>query len=157
MDKVYQESGFKHRIIREEKNMEREKKAELMDRLSYSSSVLFAVINGNFSESIGIKNNMVRLIGIVGVPFEPPSIKLKAMQMYYDRKTGNGFEYSQVLPTMIKVMQAAGRGIRSSNDRCAIVLMDSRYDTPVFRKYLPNDTVIVEKSPIDIIKEKGFI
>lgn len=157
MDKVYQESSFKGRIIREEKNMEREKKTELMDKLSYSSSVLFAIINGNFSESVGIKNNMVRLIGIIGVPFEPPSIKLKAMQMYYDRKTGNGFEYSQVLPTMIKVMQAAGRGIRSSNDRCAIVLMDSRYDTPVFRKYLPDDTAIVEKDPIKVIIEKDFV
>ena len=156
MDKVYQESSLKERIIREEKNMEREKKAELIDKLSYSSSVLFAVINGNFSESIGIKNNMVKLIGIVGVPFEPPSIKLKAMQVYYDKKTGSGFEYAQVLPAMIKVMQAAGRGIRTTTDRCAIVLMDSRYDTPLFRKYLPNDIFVVESDPVKIIAEKDF-
>ncbi len=156
MDKVYQENKFKGRIVLEERNMNRERKNEIMDKLSYSSSVLFAVMNGNFSESIGIKNNMIRLIGIIGVPFEPPSIKLKAMQIYYDKKTGKGFEYSQVLPTMIKVMQAAGRGIRSTNDRCATVLMDSRYDTPIFRKYLPEDVVIVEGNPIEVIRKNGF-
>ena len=156
MDKVYQSMAEKGRIIREEQSMPRERKNEIMDRLSYSSSVLFAVINGNFSESIGVKNNMVRLIGIVGVPFEPPSIKLKAMQIYYDKKTGNGFEYAQVLPTMIKVMQAAGRGIRSAKDKCAIILMDSRYDTPIFRKYLPKDVLTIDGDPVSVIRENGF-
>ncbi len=156
MDRIYPLAKEKGRIIKEEQSMERERKNEIMEKLSFSSSVLFAVMNGNFSESIGIKNNMIKLIGIVGVPFEPPSIKLKAMQIYYDKKMGSGFEYAQVLPTMIKVMQAAGRGIRSKNDKCAIVLMDSRYDTPVFKKYLPSDTVAVDRDPIKIIREKGF-
>ena len=156
MDRVYPLIKEKERVIKEEQKMDRERKNELMEKLSFSNSVLFAVISGNFSESIGIKNNMVKLIGIIGIPFEPPSVKLKAMQIYYDKKMGNGFEYAQVLPAMIKVMQAAGRGIRSKNDKCAIILMDSRYDTPVFRKYLPEDTIAVESNPIDIIQEKGF-
>jgi len=156
MDRIYSLINEKERIIKEEQKMERERKNEIIEKLSLSSSVLFAVMNGNFSESIGIKNNMIKLIGIVGVPFEPPSIKLRAMQIYYDKKMNNGFEYAQVLPTMIKVMQAAGRGIRSKNDKCAILLMDSRYDTPVFRKYLPNDIITVNRDPISVIREKGF-
>lgn len=156
MDRVYSLINEKDRVIKEEQKMERERKNEIMEKLSLSSSVLFAVMNGNFSESIGIKNNMIKLIGIVGVPFEPPSIKLRAMQIYYDKKMGNGFEYAQVLPTMIKVMQAAGRGIRSKNDKCAIVLMDSRYDTPIFKKYLPSDTITVSSDPIKLMREKGF-
>ncbi len=156
MERIYPLINEKGRVIKEEQKMERERKNEIMEKLSLSSSVLFAVMNGNFSESIGIKNNMIKLIGIVGVPFEPPSIKLRAMQIYYDKKMGNGFEYAQVLPTMIKVMQAAGRGIRSKNDKCAIVLMDSRYDTPIFKKYLPNDTIAVDSDPISVIREKGF-
>ena len=156
MERVYSLIDEKGRIIKEEQKMERERKTEIIEKLSLSSSVLFAVMNGNFSESIGIKNNMIKLIGIVGVPFEPPSIKLRAMQLYYDKKTGSGFEYAQVLPTMIKVMQAAGRGIRSKSDKCAILLMDSRYDTPLFRKYLPNDIITVDSDPISVIREKGF-
>ena len=156
MDRIYQFMNEKDRIIKEEQKMEREKKNELMEKLSFSSSVLFAVINGNFSESIGIKNNAVKLIGIVGIPFEPPSVKLKAMQVYYDKKMGDGFEYAQVLPSMIKVMQAAGRGIRSKNDKCAIILMDSRYDTQVFRKYLPDDVITVENNLVDTLQKKGF-
>jgi Rad3-related DNA helicase len=69
---------------------------------------------------------------------------------------GDGFEYAQVLPSMIKVMQAAGRGIRSKNDKCAIILMDSRYDTQVFRKYLPDDVITVENNLVDTLQKKGF-
>ncbi len=156
IDSVYSIIEDKGRIIKEEQNMGRERKNDIINRLSFSSSVLFAVVNGSFSESIGIKNNMVRLIGIVGVPFEPPSIRLKAMQNYYDKKLSKGFEYAQVLPTMIKVMQAAGRGIRSVKDKCAIILMDSRYDTPIFRKYLPEDVVTAESDTVDIVRREGF-
>jgi hypothetical protein len=34
--------------------------------------------------------------------------------------------------------------------------MDSRYDTPIFKKYLPNDIITIDRDPISIIREKGF-
>ena len=156
MESVSRLMQNKDRIIKEAPKIEREEKQRIISELSKSGRCLFAVIGGNFSESIGIKDNVIRLIAIVGVPFEPPSIKLKALQNYYQNKFLNGFEYAQVLPSMIKTLQAAGRAIRSSKDRAVILLIDSRFESGVFRKYLPSGVKTVNGSPIRLINESGF-
>jgi DNA excision repair protein ERCC-2 len=156
MESVFALLPKKDRIIKERPRITREEKLEILKDLSKPGKALFAVIGGNFSESVGLKDNIIKLIAVVGVPYEPPSIKLKAMQIYYEKKFGNGFEYAQVLPSMIKVMQAAGRGIRSSSDKAAIIFMDSRYRDEILRKYLPQGILEVDGSPIGVIRERGF-
>lgn len=143
-------------VIKEKPKMEREEKQRIISELYKPGKCLFAVIGGNFSESIGMRNNVIRLIAIVGVPFEPPSIKLKAIQAYYENKFSGGFEYAQQLPAMIKTLQAAGRGIRSSKDKAVILLMDSRFHYGGARKYLPAEIETVDGSPMDLINERGF-
>ncbi len=156
MESIFTLLKDQKRVIKEKPRIDREEKQKIISELYKPGKCLFAVIGGNFSESIGMKNNVIRLIGIVGVPFEPPSIKLKAIQTYYQNKFSNGFEYAQVLPSMIKTMQAAGRGIRSSKDKAVILLIDSRFYSSGFRKYLPSEIRTVNGSPIDAIKEEGF-
>lgn len=156
MSNIYSLVKNKYLILREEPNISRERKHEILAEVMKPGRSLFAVIGGNFSESVGIKNNQVKLVAIVGIPFEPPSVRLKALQDYYQKKFGNGFEYAQVLPSMIKTMQAAGRGIRSENDKGVVLLMDSRYGNINFRKYLPPETIHLNGSPIKLIEEKGF-
>ncbi len=158
--------GFMHRVfdgiknrdnlILETPEMTREQKLAVIEKLSLTHSKLFAVIGGNFSESVGIKNNSVKLIVIVGMPLEPPSLRLRALQDFYQSKFGNGFEYAQVLPAMMKVMQAAGRAVRSEKDKAAILMIDSRFEEGLFKKYLPDDVVSVCGSPIVEIKSFGL-
>jgi DNA excision repair protein ERCC-2 len=156
MESVFKLLGDKKRVIKEEPKIDRETKQKIISDLYGPGKCLFAVIGGNFSESIGMKNNVIRLIVVVGIPFEPPSIRLRAVQNYYQKKFSDGFEYAQVLPSMIKVMQAAGRGIRSSKDKAAILLIDSRLKANTFRKYLPTDIKTVNGSPTEVINEEGF-
>ncbi len=156
MNNTFTYLNNREKVLKEEPNIGREKKQEIMRQLSRPGRSLFAVINGNFSESIGLKDNVIKMVCIVGVPFEPPSVRLKALQSYYEKKFGNGFEYAQVLPSMIKTMQAAGRGIRSEKDRAAIILMDTRYSSDVFKKYLPGGVISVNGSPMGIISEFGL-
>mgnify|MGYP001626163991 CR=1 FL=1 len=148
VSKIKDRSG----LLIEEQNMSREKQAELLSKLNSQRNMLFAVIGGSFSESIDLNNKAVKLIVIVGVPFEPPSLKLKALQEYYQKKFGNGFEYAQVLPAMIKTMQAAGRAIRSEKDRAVIVLMDYRFQSGLLRKYLPEDIKVTDENLLEEIK-----
>jgi DNA excision repair protein ERCC-2 len=156
MESIYKLVKNRDKIIKEKPNMGRDEKSSLISELSKPRKSLFAVIGGSFSESIGIRNNMIKMIAIVGIPFEPPSVRLKALQDYYQKKFSNGFEYAQALPAMVKTMQAAGRGIRSSKDRAVVVLIDSRFDSPVFRKFLPEGVKIVNGSPIRVIDADGF-
>ncbi|MEM3192384.1 MAG: ATP-dependent DNA helicase [Candidatus Parvarchaeota archaeon] len=140
-------------IIKERQGMTREEKNSILSRLKGQDTVLLSVIGGSFSESIGVENNSVKLIIVVGVPFEPPSVRLKALQNYYQSKFGRGFEYAQVLPSMIKTMQAAGRGVRSEKDRCTIILMDYRFS--MFRNYLPSSTRFSNGDIIEAIRQEG--
>lgn len=156
MEGIFSLLKTKSRIIREKPRITREEKLGMLKELSKPGRVLFGVIGGNFAESIGLKDNVIKLIAVVGVPYEPPSTRLKATQLYYDRKFGSGFEYAQAMPAMIKVMQAAGRGIRSSSDKAAIILMDSRYGDSMLRKYLPEGVLEINSDPVKTIKERGF-
>ena len=157
MEEVHRLLRNKSNVIKEKPNLSREEKSSLLSELSLPGKSMFAVIGGNFSESIGIRNNIIRLVAIVGIPFEPPSVRLAATQDYYEKKSMNGFEYAQVLPSMIKTLQAAGRAIRSSRDKAVILLMDSRYSNTMIRKYLPEGVIEANGSPMKVISEKGFL
>jgi DNA excision repair protein ERCC-2 len=156
MGSIFDLLQHKDGVIKESPKLDREEKQRIISTLSKPGKCLFAVIGGNFSESIGVKNNIVRLIVIVGVPFEPPSIRLKALQAYYEKKFSKGFEYAQILPSMVKTMQAAGRGIRSAEDRAIVLLMDSRFRSSAFTKYLPEGIKIIEGGAMDTIRQEGF-
>ncbi len=140
-DNVLSKMKEKDRVLVEEQHMSRSEQINLISKLYNDKKSLFCVIGGGFGESVDFKNEYVKMVIIVGVPFEPPSIKLKALQNYYQNKFGNGFEYAQVLPAMIKTLQAAGRIIRSENDKAIIVLMDYRFSSDLLSKYLPDDVI----------------
>ena len=70
-----------------------------------------------------------RLIGAVVVGTGLPQIgyEREILKDYYDRKAGNGFDYAYRYPGMNKVLQAAGRVIRTAADRGVIALLDDRF------------------------------
>lgn len=97
----------------------------------------FCVLGGIFSEGIDLKND--RLIGsiIVGVGLPQICIERDLIREYFQIKNGYGFEFSYLYPGMNKVMQAAGRVIRSEQDRGIILLIDERFTTQQYRNLFP--------------------
>jgi DNA excision repair protein ERCC-2 len=76
---------------------------------------------------------------VVGVPYAEPTPRVKAQIDYYERCfPGFGREYGYVLPAMKRASQAAGRPIRTLEDRGAIVFLDYRYSTNYCRCFLPS-------------------
>jgi DNA excision repair protein ERCC-2 len=76
---------------------------------------------------------------VVGVPYAEPTPRIKAQIEYYDKRfPGFGREYGYVLPAMKKASQAAGRPIRTLEDRGAIVFLDFRYATNYCKNFLPS-------------------
>ena len=61
------------------------------------------------------------------------------LQAYYDERFDRGFEYAFVVPGMTRVVQAAGRLIRSPEDQGVIALFDKRFLWSVYRRHLPPD------------------
>lgn len=91
------------------------------------TTVGFAVLGGSFSEGIDLVST--RLIGaiIVGVGLPMVSFERDLIRKYYDGRELNGFDYAYTNPGKNKVMQAAGRVIRTSTDRGVVLLIDQRF------------------------------
>ncbi len=101
------------------------------------SMAAFCVMGGIFSEGIDLKGS--RLIGaaIVGVGLPQIGPEPNAIREYYQEKNGMGFDFAYRFPGMNKVLQAAGRVIRDSDDRGVILLIDQRFSTPSYRSLFP--------------------
>jgi Rad3-related DNA helicase len=97
----------------------------------------FAVLGGVFSEGIDLKSD--RLIGaaIIGVGLPLICPQRDAIANYYQETGKSGFDYAYVYPGMNKVLQAAGRVIRSETDRGAVLLIDSRYARADYKGLFP--------------------
>ncbi|MDL2217709.1 PD-(D/E)XK nuclease family protein [Christensenellaceae bacterium OttesenSCG-928-M15] len=97
----------------------------------------FSVLGGIFSEGIDLKGD--RLIGslIVGVGLPKISLRQDLIRDYFQEKNGKGFDYAYVYPGMNKVLQAAGRVIRSEEDHGVVLLIDSRFATPRYLALYP--------------------
>ncbi|TLZ87050.1 MAG: hypothetical protein E6K02_04100, partial [Methanobacteriota archaeon] len=70
-----------------------------------------------------------------------PNVEVEALKEYYCRKFGfaKGYDYAYVFPAVNKVLQAAGRPIRSERDRAAIILLEGRLLEPRYARCLPPD------------------
>ncbi len=101
------------------------------------SLVAFCVLGGIFSEGIDLRGE--KLIGsvIVGLGLPGLSSELNILTEYYDRTRENGREYAYTYPAINKILQAAGRVIRSEGDRGVVVLIDDRYADPGIRALFP--------------------
>ncbi len=106
---------------------EREEFLELFSEKNKKSLVGFCVNGGIFSEGIDLKGE--RLIGVIMVGTGLPQVctEREILKKFYEEKDMNGFDYAYRYPGMNKVLQAAGRLIRTENDYGVILLLDERF------------------------------
>ncbi len=97
----------------------------------------FCVLGGVFAEGVDLPGN--RLIGavIVGVGLPRVGPDADMLRDYYQSKGMDGFAYAYRYPGFNKVMQAAGRVIRGEGDKGAVLLIDDRFNSPVYRRLFP--------------------
>lgn len=103
------------------------------------SFVAFCVLGGIFSEGIDLTSD--RLIGaaIVGTGLPQVCTERELLKQYFDNKGYNGFDYAYMYPGMNKVQQAAGRVIRTEEDRGIILLLDERFLEKRYREVFPRE------------------
>lgn len=104
-----------------------------------TSRIGFCVMGGIFSEGIDLKNN--RLIGAVIVGTGLPMVcnERELFRGYFDEHNGSGFDYAYLYSGMNKVLQSAGRVIRTREDRGAILLLDERFTQKQYNQLFPRE------------------
>lgn len=97
----------------------------------------FGVLGGIFGEGIDLVGD--RLIGcaVVGVGLPQVNPQQEVLRRYYDATNGSGFDYAYRYPGMNKVLQAAGRVIRTSEDKGVVLLLDDRFAREEYRRLMP--------------------
>jgi DNA excision repair protein ERCC-2 len=119
--------------------IEREKFLQRFQRQGQSSLVGFAVMGGVFGEGIDLVGDRLTGAVIVGVGMPPPNLERELINAYFAEQYEAGYEFAYIFPGFNKVLQAAGRVIRSENDRGVVLLIDSRFASPRYQDLYPLD------------------
>ena len=127
-------------ITVQKKSMSEKAKREFLDSFDEKKEgtlIGFCVMGGSFSEGIDLRGE--RLIGamIVGVGLPTISSELNIIKEYFDKTRENGYAYAYTYPGMNKVMQAAGRVIRSEDERGIVLLIDDRFASMEYKMIMP--------------------
>jgi Rad3-related DNA helicase len=129
-------------IILQRQNMTEAEREEFLgefEKKRDKSLVSFCTLGGIFSEGIDLVGG--KLIGsiIVGAGLPQVGNERKLMSDFFDESGKNGFEYAYLYPGMNKVIQAAGRVIRTKDDYGVIALLDERFRFSGYRKTFPRE------------------
>lgn len=130
-----------HRLaIQEQANTARDREA-LLDALRDGDGqvLLLAVAGGVFAEGVDYPGDMLKAVAVVGPALPPVTLERELLKRYFEEHFERGFEYSFVLPGMTRVVQAAGRLIRSETDTGVIALFGHRFRRVPYLGYLPTE------------------
>jgi len=118
---------------------ERELLLQALRSAVFGDVLLAAVAGGVFAEGVDYPGEVLKAVAVVGPCLPALTLDQQLLKDYYQDRFERGFEYSFVVPGMTRVVQAAGRLIRSPEDTGVIALFDQRFLHAPYRDYLPAD------------------
>ena len=99
----------------------------------------FCVLGGIFSEGVDLTGESLIGAVIVGTGLPQIGSQREILKEYYDKKNHCGFDYAYRYPGMNKVLQAAGRVIRTKEDKGVILLLDDRFWDRDYQEIFPRE------------------
>jgi DNA excision repair protein ERCC-2 len=126
---------------------EREEILETLRGAMFGDVLLLAVAGGVFAEGVDYPGEMLKAVAVVGPCLPALTLEQKLLSDYYQERFERGFEYAFVVPGMTRVVQAAGRLIRSPEDTGVIALLDRRFLQRPYSLHLPADWLPDEADP----------
>ena len=141
----------------QEKMMTEEKREEFLEEFAKEREgnlLGFCVMGGIFSEGIDLTEE--KLVGafIVGTGLPQICYEREILRQYFEKKNGKGFDYAYLYPGMNKVLQSAGRVIRTETDRGVILLLDERFLQRQCQEIFPREWAGIKKCTLENISEQ---
>lgn len=158
LDIFYLSGGSVYNIIKQPPNMkeaDKEKFLSLFMEKDSTNIVGFCVLGGIFSEGIDLRGEALIGAAIVGTGIPMICRQRNILRDYFDSRGRNGYQYAYVYPGMNKVLQAAGRVIRTDSDKGIILLLDDRFLTKEYEQQYPREWDVIY--PCDIAGVDGCI
>jgi len=132
----------KKTVFVEISNLSKEDKIRVLENFKAykaTGAVLLATVSGSYGEGIDLPGDLLKCVIVVGLPLLTPDVETKQLIDYFEKKFKRGWDYGYVFPAFNKVLQNAGRCIRTETDRGAIIFLDERYAWPMYSRCFPED------------------
>lgn len=143
---VYEEAYPEDAVLYQSSGMGEEERQNFIEAFRTGTEALLGmcVLGGVFAEGIDLTGEsligaMVVSCGLPQLGLERDLIRSHLDQMEDEAVHGRGFEYAYTYPGFSRVLQAAGRVIRTENDRGVILLVDERFATSRYRALFPEE------------------
>lgn len=138
-------------------DFERQAIFDALDSPPPEGLLFLAVSGGMFTEGIDYPGERLSGVFIVSPSLPQVSFERELLRRYFDEHDDSGFEYAYVLPGMTRVVQAAGRLIRSETDRGVIVLLCRRFLEQPYARYLPRDWYDDDPAELAVADPEGSV
>ncbi len=115
-------------------------------------NLILAVSGGMYAEGVDYQGDMLSGVLVIGPALPQVSFEQELLKEYYDEQYGAGFEFAYLIPGMTRVVQSAGRVIRSEHDVGVIALLCKRFTQESYTRYFPADWY--EESPRELVSRK---
>lgn len=143
MEQVFRQfsPASQFQVLKQDRYMKACDTEMLLDRLKNDKrpTIVFGVQGGIFSEGVDYPGDMLIGAFVIGPPLPSFDVERETMREFYHETYREGFEYAYTYPAMAKAVQAAGRVIRTEQDKGIIVLMDNRFLEQSYSKTMPSD------------------
>lgn len=142
VEKQIQERECRYRWKTQGSHMDEEEREAFLTEFQEQrreSLVGLCVLGGIFSEGIDLREESLEGVIIVGTGLPMVCTEQEILKDYFDGQQEDGYDYAYQYPGMNKVMQAAGRVIRTAQDRGVILLLDDRFLRPRVQELFPRE------------------
>ena len=140
------------RLILQRPNLDAQERENIFQSLASvprEGVLLFAVLGGMYAEGVDYPGELLSAVYVVSPALPQVSFERELLRRYFEETEEAGFEYAYLQPGMTRVVQAAGRLIRSETDRGIIALLCQRFLQEPYAGHLPRDWY--DQSPLELI------
>ncbi len=149
-----------HKVIAQQPGVNDAGQREVLEALGNGNPhLLLAVLGGIFAEGVDYPGKMLSQVIVVSPGLPQYNIERELLKGYYQEFYEHGFAYAYLVPGLTRVVQAAGRLLRSEHDRGVITIMGRRFLDPRYARLLPEEwtlgdpTNLVFEDPETAVRE----
>jgi len=127
-------------VLVQERGMSDEARAALLGTMRRAEGhVLLGVLGGIFSEGVDLPGDALLAAVVVGPSLPQANLERRLLQEWFQERYEEGFRYAWLVPGLSRVVQAAGRVIRTPSDRGAVILVGRRFVLKDYAAFFPED------------------
>jgi len=137
---TYRELYEEQKTLVQTKRMSEEEREVFLEQFEHDpdeSLLAFCVLGGIFSEGIDLRHDRLTGTIIVGVGLPRISQEQNLIRDHFEESHNMGYAYAYIYPGMTKVLQAAGRVIRTEEDKGVILLIGDRFNQHIYKGIYP--------------------